>query len=708
MYDLDFPEMESIQFPKNVDCVVIDSAEKAFKTRLRVILKNKIRRKRFRNLNGTLLIGINYDGAPFNKTGELKSQTVLLGIILNEGFKATMESLILLGVISADEGSEEARKMVSNIDEKLAAFAAYVLANGIEIEGQRFTKVEFVLSSDLKAANKVTGTGPHSSEYFGLTHVGLSLDSCGYGVTGRATSEEALFEDFQNASSSSSTSVSWKKGDKPIPVTAYEREQLFKENKTKMRSRASLLNGDSKMKARYQKAALDFARKKGHSFVYEPFFKKTRFITATFCALHYKSVKVLDFLDLSCQAFMNYDRLHGITDDIGSSLDCFLEALENDPLFKCQLSTYATDARTFWEKAKIEKGLCHSGDGLAKLNRLLAKDKVKASRLLGRQANYPLRHLEKFRTLFSKARKKAQEHHKESVAKEIRGKKKVRGKMINKTKEDVEKDFDYVVASLLSLLLAIRNMVYYMGMSGLDIFEKNVDVSPNDLNDHIHNLANKVSNAALEIELIQTNLFPLYHRAYDVSVTFCIPHVTSILVEIGILHGQAGLLECFESFHKYFANINAYQSAIGSDVRESRNQYKFTTIWLIFSYLPLQPYSLASKARKKKAGKRTDIILPTSNYGSDKSCYCGARTTVRACSFCNAGGNNCTVGEIYNLVSKTKKYIKPDVYLTAEEKRKPEFSNPFDIANAKRFLFIDWQDIRAHQYIKGLKCKPVS
>ena len=48
--------------------------------------------------------------------------------------------------------------------------------------------------------------------------------------------------------------------------------------------------------------------------------------------------------------------------------------------------------------------------------------------------------------------------------------KKVRGRWIKKTKEDV----DYVVASLLSLLWGIRTMVYYMGMSGLDIYEKNV------------------------------------------------------------------------------------------------------------------------------------------------------------------------------------------------------------------------------------------
>ena len=37
--------------------------------------------------------------------------------------------------------------------------------------------------------------------------------------------------------------------------------------------------------------------------------------------------------------------------------DCFLNTLEHDPFFKCQLRTYATDARTFWEKVKIKKEL---------------------------------------------------------------------------------------------------------------------------------------------------------------------------------------------------------------------------------------------------------------------------------------------------------------------------------------------------------------
>ena len=47
--------------------------------------------------------------------------------------------------------------------------------------------------------------------------------------------------------------------------------------------------------------------------------------------------------------------------------------------------------------------------------------------------------------------------------------------------------------------------------------------------------------------------------------TFCLPYVTNILANAGILHGQAGLLECFEAFHKYYSNITAYESAVSTD-----------------------------------------------------------------------------------------------------------------------------------------------
>ena len=94
---------------------------------------------------------------------------------------------------------------------------------------------------------------------------------------------------------------------------------------------------------------------------------------------------------------------------------------------------------------------------------ILAKDKVKASRLLGRQANIPLKNLGKFAQLFKTCRQKSRQNHHEHAAKIIRGKKKVRKKFVPKTQEDVEEDMDHTVASLLSLLLGIRNLVFWMG-----------------------------------------------------------------------------------------------------------------------------------------------------------------------------------------------------------------------------------------------------
>ena len=233
-------------------------------------------------------------------------------------------------------------------------------------------------------------------------------------------------------------------------------------------------------------------------------------------------------------------------------------------------------------------------------------------------------------------------------------------------------------------------------------------ISPQEFSKHVQDFAEKIGTAAVELELLQTNLFPNYNRAYDVCVTFCLPYVTNILANAGILHGQAGLLECFEAFHKYYSNITAYESAVSTDTRESRNQYKFTTIWLVFASLPLQEYSVMVKPRKKKAVRPSDIIPNDSNYGSSESCYCGASKNVTNCSFCNAGGNKCTVKDVYDLINKTKKFYRPDEYLTSLEKNNIMYTRADQIKRNKKLIFVNWQDKRRYQPLTGLRCKPIS
>ena len=58
-------------------------------------------------------------------------------------------------------------------------------------------------------------------------------------------------------------------------------------------------------------------------------------------------------------------------------------------------------------------------------------------------------------------------------------------------------------------------------------------------------------------------------------------------------------------------------------------------------------------------------------------------------------------------VKRLREMKKNGSNVTAEEKEQRDFSIPNAISNAKRYIFKDWQGKRAHQLIKGLRCKPV-
>ena len=49
------------------------------------------------------------------------------------------------------------------------------------------------------------------------------------------------------------------------------------------------------------------------------------------------------------------------------------------------------DARFMWQKLKVKKGLCHTGNALKSLNSLLGAKEQKNIRLIGRQANVILK-----------------------------------------------------------------------------------------------------------------------------------------------------------------------------------------------------------------------------------------------------------------------------------------------------------------------------
>jgi hypothetical protein len=601
MYALDFPKAERLETEKKVDGIVVDSVTKAMKARLEIALRLKatIRAKRFHHFDGRLLYAINWDGAPFNKTGALTNQSVLLAACLNEGFTTTLESLIFLGVISSSEDSEESKKLCRNIDKKLQSFKKLVEEEGIIIEGLRFTSVEYVLACDMKAANKLQGAGSHASTFFSTSHIGLTKDSVGYGVNGRSKKEEVLFKDFHRKADD--TEQKWKPGELPIPITPSSMSKLKKDLKVRMgRGRYGDIDTlDGKDLKKWTEAAKKIAKNAGHGFFNAEFFPETDFVTATYCALHYKTVKVLDFLDLSCMALMNYDRYCGRLETMGASLGHFINSLENDKVMKSQLNSYASDARMFWLKLDLKKSLCHSGTGLRKLNKLVEK-MIKPSRLLGRQANIPLSALHKFGELLHEARENGNFNDRQKVSK--------------KSEAEINKDMDQVISALLALLLAIRNVTYWMGRSGFEIYGQDKNASEEDYKAYVRDCNKQLKKAAMELELIQTSLFPEYVRPYDVCATYSMPHISTILAEKGILLGRAGLLECYESFHKYYASLSAFKSAVSTSKYESSNMYKFSTMWLIYAFLPMQPYGIAKEVRASKGWKFRSQIIPEEKY----------------------------------------------------------------------------------------------
>ena len=56
----------------------------------------------------------------------------------------------------------------------------------------------------------------------------------------------------------------------------------------------------------WQKKASKYAKSEGHSFVYKEYFPKTQFEGVCYCPLHFKTVKVLDVLQLAMLAMSSW------------------------------------------------------------------------------------------------------------------------------------------------------------------------------------------------------------------------------------------------------------------------------------------------------------------------------------------------------------------------------------------------------------------
>ena len=670
------PRSKVINCGDHVDAVIADSFERVCTYRLKTILRNTIRAARFNRHKGVLLIGKKFDGAPFNKSGADRSQTVTLAHITNEHFPVTIETLLLCGIINSGEDTVYTKKMCKQLDESMSAFQKMVAARAdsdepYRINGIRFNSVEICLTLDLKAANKTLGAGGHASTFWGITHAGVTTDACGFGK--RHLKERELFKDYHRPPSDP-TPKTWKKGDKPIFLQHDHRKALRKEIEEVMKAHGYGLPTDHRYRksgrSKWEKIAMKQANLRGHSFVYEEYFPKTVFASVCFCALHFKTVKALDILYLMMLSMTTYDRYNGHIEAVGPALNHFIESLDH-PLFKSQLSSFARDARKLWLGLKLKKGLCHSGKDLKTLNSLLEKSDAKLNiRLLGRQANVVFKHLDTFEEIMNTSVTKCARN--KQMAKKVNNK---------KTAAILEQEMEVVISSIMAYALALRNLVVWVSRSGLESY--NCGGTHEDYIAGVKNAVTEMCKAAKIVEMIQSCLFPQLLRPYDVSVCFCLVDVAHFLMRYDVLQGYEGLLEQSEKYHSWLHSMPAFKLSRSFKTQESRNVYRFGRAWLVNCYFYSQPYGLLKETRKKSAQSHSNII-PQDDfpYFNDREkCPCGKELLPTNCAWCSKGKKN----EIFRLAQETVALLGST------------------LSRRTREIWEQWKRLRKSQFIQGLR-----
>ena len=431
--------------------------------------------------------------------------------------------------------------------------------------------------------------------------------------------------------------------------------------------------------------------------MYKAYFSETNFASICYCALHFKTVKVLDILYLSMIALSSYDRYCGRFEAVGSSLDYFLGQLGTHKAFKSQLSSFAKDANVMWKKLAIKNSICHTGNGLKRLQSYLdAKDKV-SFRLIGRQANVILNNMDLFENLLYNSLKKGIYHTENAKI------------VSNKTRATLKREMEVVFSSIICYLTAIRNVVYWASRSGLDAYPKRPGMITEEddhflYEDAVRTCHKELKKATATMDMIQSNLFPDLCRPYDVSITYCLPDTLKQLGDLDICPGYQGLLEQSEKYHTFLTNMPAFKQPIPitkrrcirkdldnpqnseyieSRTQESRNMYKFGRAWLVNCYFYSQPYGLVQETRAKQPDSVADII-PASIFdffGSRHSCMCGKESRYSACKFCSRGKKT----EIWELASETTSLLGTE------------------LSSVTRNIFKKWKKLRSMQFTQGLR-----
>jgi hypothetical protein len=656
---------------------------KIIEKRIDMLFRHKFRKLLWRKHDG-LYIDIHVDGAPRTQRGLQKDQFVVVLRLLNENVALERSMLIPVVIANVKETSAEARQICKIIGKSLLEFQKGVRKDGLGLTGHK--DVKFVAASDLKALNMLfgfteyTGIFPYPSKIFS------SRENSGWGkVYGR--NSDTPFKNFEARKLSVDEFKAEFEARRSKIGKKLEEELNTARARPSQRRRRSKGSASSKKKLKRSKAAAiamlaetdlpqpvqmkpeillylrgelqkipederrDWAKYCGLGIVDPcPMFGELLWDKLALCALHYKTTKVLDILNLCTHTLAAYDEIlgHSIadTDKLGKSCKFFLETISSSPKFRGKLMVYAEKTETLILKTASEASFrALNNESTKKLEAYLKGDELCSRRLIGEQANVVLSFVEDLLEVLIEARNQSSS--------------KATGKF--------EKGLTATISGLYCVLNYSRDIVYIMSLSCHPQNE-----SEPRRKKRLQKIAKRYRRTAAKLEYVQQFVFPEWFRPYDLTVSCCGPDIMDDLVSDGFLMGEVGLLEVFEAYHQFVKSLPVMKFYSKTDTQESACMAKLIKTLLTNIYaedvdpLPLKeerkPYIHPKSGKLTKSRKESHIKVIHEYDGI--GCVCGRKVANEDCAYCSYG----VVSELDDLVSKCADYLLCGTYSDADVK----------------------------------------
>jgi hypothetical protein len=672
-------------------CVEADhcwvDVEEAIRYRLKMVLSGCNGRKEFfKSLDETLVLAICIDAAPRKKRSFYKSMLNITLRIANEGIKFGVRDLVPLGMSTTSENDEESKLVGLEIGKSIEKLRRRIEDGGIEIEGQKFTKVVLVNSSDFSASAKVDGWGNAASTWPCPAIQGINAKSYGpYGnIMGRSIEEEYLFKLWSPDKREDAT---WEApGDRPIPIsTVSQRKDLFEKCDLKCMMECGKRKGECKSEEdlkKWMKVANRCAIDSGHAQLHEPFFG-INFDISTICALHYKTTKVKDILCYGAELVSYWDTVNGkeivnskmTAARCGPALDYYFKQLETEKLYKKQLISFAHDARSTIVGNAVKKRSRNVDAKQKTIGRnleKLAKDSERSTRLIGVMANVVLKQPWKLVSILKNAVLKTS----------------YKGKGGAKKQKELQDEFLTSISAIASMLYTVKRVVLGLSYTSYDKTE-------------IKDMATEYRANAKQLEYIQSLLFAT-NRTYDILATVAMPDLFDKCAVLGVSPGVLGLLESSESFHNHVKSYNAMpygMEHVKAFRRKNKMQKRKTwsnqvmqKIYLVNIYKNTRQDAFAPYKENSKSSKLSRVKdLKKTPYFDSGGCPCGRKETNSQCDACKLPA----IKEIMDLSKKCA-----DILIDYNKKEKDDSeARPEQAGN----IWTRWETLNDKNWCKFIK-----